>query len=93
MLPRARLSHRRNVEDMTTLIDEARARRELPSPALARAIREAAGASQGGIARELDVTRMTICRWEAGAFKPSGQRLIAYAALLRELQNITGGTR
>jgi len=83
----------RNVEDMTTLIDEARARRELPSPALARAIREAAGVSQEGIARELEVTRMTICRWEAGTFKPSGQRRIAYAALLRELQHITGGTR
>lgn len=77
----------------TTLIDEARARRELPRPALARAIREAAGASQDAIARELGVTRMTICRWEAGTFKPSGDRLIAYATLLRELQQITGGVR
>lgn len=78
---------------MTNLIDEARARRELPSPALARAIREAAGVSQEAIARELNVTRMTICRWESGAFKPSGARLIAYSSLLRELQRIAGGAR
>ncbi|MGE0300862.1 MAG: helix-turn-helix transcriptional regulator [Candidatus Nanopelagicales bacterium] len=71
---------------MTTLIDEARTRAALPTPRMARAIREAAGVSQSGVARELGVARMTVCRWESGSSKPSGRHLAAYAELLAELE-------
>lgn len=67
------------------VIDEARARRSLPAPALAKAIREAAGVSQSAIARSLGVTRMTVSRWEAGFCRPSPEHLNAYADILRTL--------
>lgn len=75
------------------VIDEARARRDLPAPSLARAIREAAGVSQAGVARSLGVNRMTVCRWESGDCRPSGDHLHAYAELLRALEAETRGQR
>ncbi|NRG40374.1 helix-turn-helix transcriptional regulator [Rathayibacter sp. VKM Ac-2835] len=72
----------------TEVIAEARAHATLPPPPLARAIREAAGLSQARMAVALDVTPITICRWEGGTRTPRRQHLVAYAALLRELQRI-----
>ncbi|MWJ18488.1 XRE family transcriptional regulator [Clavibacter michiganensis subsp. michiganensis] len=74
-----------------TLISEVVASRRLPTPALARAIRETAGVSQARIAEELGVTRMAVSRWERGTRRPRGPLLIAYAAVLRDLQTATGG--
>lgn len=82
----------RIVNDMN-VIDETRARRELPAPTLARAIREAAGVSQSAIARDLGVTRMTVCRWESGRCRPSIEHVAAYAEILRALQDETRGQR
>ncbi|MGX5770483.1 helix-turn-helix transcriptional regulator [Microbacterium trichothecenolyticum] len=77
-----------------SLIDNVRTRSALPTPALRRAIREAAGVSQGQIARELGVHRMTVCRWEAGTSTPRGDHLHAYAAILNGLSDATrGGAR
>jgi DNA-binding transcriptional regulator YiaG len=77
-----------------SLIDTVRTRSALPTPALRRAIREAAGVSQGQIARELGVHRMTVCRWEAGTSTPSGDHLHAYATILTDLSEATrGGVR
>lgn len=77
-----------------SLIDTVRTRSALPTPALRRAIREAAGVSQGQIARELGVHRMTVCRWESGTSTPTGDHLHAYAALLNALSDATrGGAR
>jgi DNA-binding transcriptional regulator YiaG len=70
-----------------TLMHEVRARRTLPGPALARAIREAAGVSQSRLAEELGVDRVTVTRWEGGHRRPRGARAVAYAALLAELQD------
>lgn len=79
--------------NMMNAIDEARARRELLSPALAKAIREAAGISQSAIARTLSVNRMTVCRWEAGRSRPNGHHLTAYADVLKALAAGTGSQR
>ncbi|WP_395243382.1 helix-turn-helix domain-containing protein [Agromyces sp. MMS24-K17] len=76
---------------MMDVIDEARARRSLPAPALAKAIREAAGVSQSAVARTLGVNRMTISRWEAGFCRPSPEHLNAYSDVLRALEAETRG--
>jgi transcriptional regulator with XRE-family HTH domain len=70
----------------TALIRQVRAQRRMPSPALARAIREAAGVSQGRIAEELGVDRVTVTRWETGLRRPRGERASAYAELLSQLK-------
>ena len=67
-----------------SLADEVRAAK-LPSPAMARAIREAAGVAQARLARELKVHRLTVSRWETGERHPRGPNRASYAALLHEL--------
>jgi transcriptional regulator with XRE-family HTH domain len=68
------------------LIGEVRARRRLPQAPLARAIREAAGISQGRLAEELGVGRVTVTRWEGGQRQPRGSTAAAYAELLDQLK-------
>lgn len=74
---------------MSHLLEEVRLSRSLPTPALARAIREAAGVSQTRIAQELGVHRLTVARWEAGSRSPRGAHRVAYAALLNQLREAT----
>lgn len=76
---------------MTTIdiATEVRARRRLPSPPVRRAIREGAGVSQLRVAQCLDVTRMTVSRWESGNREPRGAHLVSYVALLDELLDLT----
>lgn len=74
---------------MTGLIAEIRERQALPSPAEARAIREAAGVSQVRLAAELNVHWQTVHRWEAGVHAPSGDLRLAYIRLLRDLDEAT----
>lgn len=56
--------------------------RDLPSPAVARALREAAGISLRELARELGVDPTTLSRWERGLARP-GRRDRARALLER----------
>ncbi|NQX11828.1 helix-turn-helix transcriptional regulator [Microbacteriaceae bacterium VKM Ac-2855] len=72
----------------TDVMAEAKAHATIPPPPLARAIRQAAGLSQARLAAALDVTPMTVCRWENGTRLPRRNHLVAYAALLRELQGL-----
>lgn len=75
-----------------TLPEELRARRDLPSPALRREIRKAAGVSQAAIAREVEritgerLTRRSVSTWEKDTRKPTGANLAAYVQVLRMLQ-------
>ncbi len=71
-------------EEFADLVDRLRANR-LPPPAERRAIRDRAEASLEDIARELGVTRMTVCRWERGERKPWKKHRAAYVRLLRRL--------
>jgi DNA-binding transcriptional regulator YiaG len=71
---------------MSALVEDVRAAKRLPSPAMARAIRLAAEVSQERIATELGIHRVTVARWEAGTRRPRGQLRIAYADLLCQLQ-------
>lgn len=68
-----------------TLLSEVRRIRRLPPPKLARAIREAAHLSQGRLAQELGVGRVTVTRWELGTRTPRGALRMAYAELLAAL--------
>lgn len=68
------------------VIQQVRAARALPAPAIARALRQAAGLSQGQVAEHLGVHRLTLHRWETGANRPRGQHLADYAALVADLQ-------
>ena len=71
---------------MSALIEEIRAAKQLPPPTMARAIRLAADVSQERVAAELGVHRVTVARWEAGTRRPRARLRIAYAELLRQLQ-------
>lgn len=70
-------------------MEEVRARAELPTPRVARAIRLAAGVSQERLAAELHVHRVTVARWESGDRRPAGRHLMEYAQLLRQLRELS----
>jgi DNA-binding transcriptional regulator YiaG len=70
---------------VSALADEVRARRQLPSRAMARAIRQEAGVTIRRVAQELGVHEVTVARWESGTRRPTGPHLAAYMALIREL--------
>ena len=70
---------------MSHLIAEVRAARQLPTPALAREIRRAAGVSRDRLAAELGVHPVTVTRWESGTRHPRGTLRVAYAQLLGQL--------
>jgi len=62
--------------------------RQLPHPVLRRALRQAAGLSQAGLADHLGVSRAAVSRWETGDRNPQGCNRTAYAAVLRELREL-----
>jgi DNA-binding transcriptional regulator YiaG len=68
------------------LLAQVRAARRLPAPAVARAIREAAGVTQAQVAAELGVGRVTVARWELGTRTPRGDLRLRYIAILDELR-------
>ncbi len=72
-----------------TLIDEVRARPQLPPVKVRRAIRLAADVSQMRMAAELGVHRITFIRWESGTYEPRGDNRERYAKLLAELQQVS----
>lgn len=78
---------------MSDLLAKARALHRLPAPAMARAIREAAGVSQADVASALTppVTRAAVSRWESGARRPTGPHLQQYVDLLDELAQLRSG--
>ena len=72
------------------VVEQVRIRRTAPPPALAKAIRQAAGLSQDALAKELGVSRITVLRWESGERKPRGAAAVRYARLLAELKAVVG---
>jgi transcriptional regulator with XRE-family HTH domain len=69
-----------------SLMSDVRATRRLPSPAVARMIRESAGVSQSRLAEEVGVHRVTLSRWECGHALPRGTARAKYAQIIAELQ-------
>jgi DNA-binding transcriptional regulator YiaG len=68
------------------LAAKVKARRELPTPTMRRALRVDARLSLEDVAREVGVTRQAVSRWELGARAPRGRNLDAYAAVLASLR-------
>jgi DNA-binding transcriptional regulator YiaG len=77
---------------VTTSLEMAQALRELPTPAMRRAIRLEAGLSQKELAQDLGVTQVALARYESGQRRPRGARLLAYVELLRTLRALTNGS-
>ena len=73
------------MDDHGSLLQRVRDQRDLPKPAIRRAIREAAGLSRAAVAAELGVTRQAVDNWERGLRTPRPPHLHKYAALLRAL--------
>lgn len=75
------------VLSMTDVIRKAMALRRLPSPSMARAIREAAGVSQADVAGSFDppISRAAVSRWESGERRPRGSHLEQYVEILEAL--------
>ncbi len=74
---------------MSQLLESVRARRALPSPDLAKAIRKAAGVTQAEVAAELGVDPLTVYRWETGRRRPRGRYAEAYSSLLAQLREVS----
>ena len=70
------------------LEDYLKAKRDLPGPAMRRAIRLSAGASLEDVAAEVGVTKYAVLQWESGARSPSRRHIISYARALRELKEV-----
>ncbi len=70
---------------MTLLVERLKSRRDLPPPAVRRALREAAGLSQGDIGRAIGASRQAVAHWEAGRRNPRPAPLAAYVEVLRLL--------
>jgi len=74
---------------MAALLEEVRESLGLPSPDVARQIREAANVSQARLAAELGVHELTVHRWEAGTRTPRGELRRSYARLLAGLDRVS----
>lgn len=59
--------------------------RKLARSGRARAIRQEAGITLGEVADRVGVTVSTICKWEAGQRKPTGEPAALYGELLDRL--------
>lgn len=71
-----------------SFISQVVAARSLPTPSMAKAIRLNAGISQGRLAAEVGVHRLTLARWERGGSKPRGDALGRYVHLLDVLRGV-----
>ncbi len=71
--------------DETVAIAEARVRVENGELV---SIRRRAKLSQEAIARAVGVSRVAVCRWEAGGRLPSGKPAARLAELLRKLEEV-----
>ena len=65
---------------------KAETQNRLPSPAVRRALRLAAGVAQIDVARDCRVTVPAVSRWERGLRTPRGEALTRYLAALDEMR-------
>jgi DNA-binding transcriptional regulator YiaG len=73
-------------QTLEQVAEKVRARRDLPTPAIRRALREGAGLSQQDVADVCGVTRAAVSRWESGERGVDGDHVVTYGALLELLR-------
>lgn len=71
------------MQTLSELESAVRARQELPTPPVRRALRKATGASQADVAGVVGVTPEAVGHWEAGTRTPRGANLHGYVEVLR----------
>jgi DNA-binding transcriptional regulator YiaG len=79
------------LDEMATLGELTRqieVRRELPPPAVRRALRKAAGASLADVAAVVGVTDTAVAYWETGARSPRARNLETYLEVLRAFRQV-----
>src|SRR4051794_6342088 len=77
---------------LAALEERVQTRNELPSPAVRRSLREAAGESLDNVAAVVGVTRQAVALWEAGERTPSGDNLERYVQVLRVFRRALNST-
>jgi transcriptional regulator with XRE-family HTH domain len=68
---------------ISELVERVEARRELPSPTVRRALRQAAGVSLDDVGAAVGVTGQAVRWWESGAREPNAENLRPYLEVLR----------
>jgi DNA-binding transcriptional regulator YiaG len=76
------------MEQHVAIVDRVRDRRDLPPPAMRKAIREAAGLPLDAVAQALGVSRAAVALWESGDRFPRPENLHRYVDLLRQIQEV-----
>ena len=67
------------------LAERIAARRDLPPPAVRRALREASGVSRADVAEAVGCTAAAVGHWETGRRQPRPVHLPAYVTVLKLL--------
>lgn len=67
---------------------ERRRNTELPPPARRREIRKKAGVPQWEMAQDLNVTALTVSKWERGLVRLKREHVEPYRALLLQLEDL-----
>jgi DNA-binding transcriptional regulator YiaG len=80
------------VVNADTLLTEVKASRALPSLSMRRAIRKDAKVSLARLAAALGVSVQAVSHWELGTRQPRPANAVAYAAILRALQDARNET-
>ena len=82
------MSHLGPVPEYEFLSNESLALVALPPPSVRRELRRVAGLSASDVAEKVGCSRTLVLHWEAGDRIPRGERLLRYARLLREVQEV-----
>jgi len=75
-------------EDLRRVVELSTLRRILPTPDTLRRIRLDAGVALEDVAREVNVARSTVSRWERGKRTPRREHLRVYVQVLMQLAAI-----
>lgn len=80
------------MEQVPSRVEQTLKVREWIATGRARQLREAAGMSQGEVARDCNVDQQTVMRWEGRAARPRGGNLTAYYKVVARLEDAIGHT-
>lgn len=74
-----------------SVVRDAAIRSRLPSPTAQKALLKATGTREAALAREMGLTRTTICGWVNGRRSPSPAHAERYLEILDSLRRVLSG--